>query len=497
MTPEQIKARVAELRKSKIIDRSRSGNLIAFTQYTWQNYFVNWHHQVLGKFLTRFIRKEFKRAMVFMPPRHGKSELVSRRLPALIHGMYPDDEVMAATYSGDLAGDMTVDVQRIMDTPEYQELFPQSKITGEGKLSSYARNKAEHELVPIQRLDGSWYRPTGNYRAQGVGGSFGGRGGNWIFVDDPIKNREDADSKTVRENVWKFYTSTLRTRQEGDASILITTTRWHEDDLAGRLIAQAKADPKADQWEILCFPALKYEIDASDNGIDPRMIGEALWPTKFNEKWLESQRATSERDWWALYQQKPTSEGGNIFKAADFKRYKVIPTHFDCLIQSWDFAVKDKSGSDYTVGQVWGRLGADKFLVAQIRGRLSFPDSCKAVMELSRRFPQAFKKLIEAKANGPAVKQTLARHVSGIVEIEPRGDKIARANAIAPEVQSGNVWIPDPSIAPWIEPWITEMCEFPNGAHDDQVDAATQALDELRNTHKFALPIAGGHGVIF
>jgi predicted phage terminase large subunit-like protein len=475
--------------------RAQSGGLLAFTILTKPDYDTNWHHKAMCRVLNKFIRKEIKRVMVFMPPRHGKSELVSRRLPALLHGLYPNDELMAATYNAELAGDMTVDVQRIMDREAYHDLFPRSRITPEGTTTRYARNSTEHEILPIIGDGGEVIYFKGKYRAQGIGGSFSGRGANWILIDDPVKNRDDSDSKTVRENVWKFYTSTLRTRLEGEGSILLTMTRWHEDDLAGRLLQLAKSDPEADQWTVIRFPAIR---DDQDNPDDPRELGEALWPAKFNELWLTGARKAGSRDWSALYQQKPTSEDGNIFKASWFRYYDVIPDKFDQIIQSWDFAVKDKTGADYNVGTVWGRLGTNKYLLHMERGRWSFPAVCQKVLDVTKRFPRSYKKLIEAKANGPAVKQTVDRYVTGIVEIEPRGDKVARANAVAPEVEGGSVWLPKPQIAPWINDYVTEMCSFPLGTHDDIVDSTTMALDELRKAQILHMPSSGhGSGTIF
>lgn len=475
--------------------RARGGGLLSFTLLTKPDYQTNWHHKAMSTVLNRFIRKEIKRIMVFMPPRHGKSELVSRRLPALLHGLYPNDELMAATYNAELAGDMTTDVQRIMDRETYHDLFPRSRITPEGTTTRYARNSSEHELLPTIGDGDEVIYFKGKYRAQGIGGSFSGRGANWILIDDPVKNRDDADSKTVRENVWKFYTSTLRTRLEGEGSILLTMTRWHEDDLAGRLLSLAKADPEADQWTVIRFPAIK---DDQDNPDDPRQLGEALWPDKFNEQWLTAARKAGSRDWSALYQQKPNSEDGNIFKASWFRYYDVLPDRFDQIIQSWDFAVKDKTGADYNVGTVWGRLGTQKYLLHMERGRWSFPDVCQKVLDVTKRFPRSHKKLIEAKANGPAVKQTIDRYVTGIVEVEPRGDKVARANAVAPEVEGGSVWLPKPQIAPWINDYVNEMCSFPLATHDDIVDSSTMALDELRKAQVLFMPTAGhGSGTIF
>lgn len=433
--------------------------------------------------------------IVLMPPRHGKSELTSRRLPAMIHGVYPNDEILAMSYNSELASDMTIDVQRIMDKPSYQEIFPMSRITAEGSISKYARSANEHELIPMKLENGVWVFNEGSYRSAGLGGAFTGRGGNWILIDDPIKNRADADSKSFRDGLYKFYTSSLHTRLEGEGSIMITMTPWHVDDLAHRLIALQKADPDADKWTILRLPAIK---ENNDNPEDPRVIGAPLWPEKFSLKQLLSTRANSSRDFAALYQQRPTAEGGNIIQSSWIKYYNVLPPKFDQMIQSWDFAVKDKNGSDYTVGQVWGRIKADKYLIYQFRARVPFPTACQKVVEISRMFPQAHKKLIEAKANGPAVVQTLRQTVPGLVEVEPYGDKVSRLNAVAPDYESGNVYYPTSKIAPWIDEHISELCDFPNGAFDDSVDAASQALSELKKTPVLYMPIAGhGSGTIY
>lgn len=486
---------VHEAKRQTLIDRARTGNVIAFTKYTKPDYHVGWHHRLTGRYLTKFVRREpgYQRVIFLEPPRHGKSELTSRRVPALIHGMYPNDEVLAMSYNSELASDMTIDVQRIMDRQSYKDIFPNSRITPEGKLSKYARSSNEHELLPIFGTD---VGPFGSYRSAGVNGSFTGRGGNWGLIDDPVKNRRDADSKAFRDELWKFYTSSFRTRMEGFGSILVTETPWHVDDLVGRLTALQKADPNADQWVVIKLPALK---ENNENAEDPRKIGEPLWPEKFSIKDLLSTKSSiGSREWSALYQVRPTAEGGNIIQSHWIKTYKVRPTKFDQMIQVWDFATKDKQNSDFAVGQVWGRVGANKYLLYQVRGRWDFPTAVKKVLEVSRMFPNAHKKIIEAKANGPAVIQTLRSTVPGLVECEPYGDKVSRLNAIAPDFESGNVWYPAAELEPWIDDHITELCDFPNGVNDDQVDCVSMAIEELRKAKTLYIPISGhGSGIVF
>ena len=227
-------------------EQARHG-ILSFTTYTKSDYQVSWHHRVLAKKLNAWLRGDIKFLMVFMPPRHGKSELVSRRLPAFLHGLYPDAEIMAASYLDSLAGDMTIDVQNIIDSKEYQEVFPDTKIfSPRTPYTTGTRNSSEHHIVGRR----------GKYRGQGVGGSFTGKGANFIIVDDPIKGREIADSVAFRERLWNFYNNDLFSRLETNletgrqGQILITQTRWHEDDLSGRLIENMNKEPGAVQWDI-------------------------------------------------------------------------------------------------------------------------------------------------------------------------------------------------------------------------------------------------------
>lgn len=461
----------------KLNRRARNGDILAFTKRTFLDYEVSWHHRKLAEYLNRFIKKDITRLIITMPPRHGKSELTSRRLPALIHGMYPNDEILAVSYNVNLASDMTKDVQRIMSGEEYKDIFPNVRIAKDGGEAGYKRTQNEHEIMPFMHEDRLWSWFTGSYKSAGVGGSFTGRGGDWILIDDPIKNREDADSHAFRENLWKFYASTLRTRLEKNGSIIITMTRWHDDDLVGRLLKLAKEDKDADQWIVLNLPAIK---DNNEEIQDTREVGQALWPDKFNEDFFRTTKASiGSREWNAIYQQTPVQEGGNIIKDDWLKFYKDLPRKFDYMIQSWDFAVKDNANSDFTVGQVWGMIGVDKYLLHQIRGRFDFPTACQKVVDLTTLYPEARKKLIEAKANGPAIIQMLRTKISGLVEVEPRGDKVARMHAVSPEFESGHVYLPDKSICPWIGDYLSELKSFPTGKNDDQVDSTTQAIDDL------------------
>lgn len=442
--------------------------LIDFTTYTMPNYEVNWHHERLCDALDKLVAGDIKRLMVFMPPRNGKSELGSRRFPAYLLGKDPNAQIIASSYSADLASRMNRDVQRIIDSDEYRELFPDVGLNGSSSRTigkgSYLRNSDIFEIVGHQ----------GMYKSAGIGGGITGMGMTYGIIDDPFKNRKEAESKTVRESVWDWYTSTFYTRLEKDARVLIILTRWHEDDLAGRLLKQAQEDPEAEQWTVINYPAVAEEpLDESD----PREVGEALWPNKYNLDALKKiKKAVGSYEWSALYQQRPSPSEGNILNRGWWKYYKVMPQRFDEVIQSWDCAFKDNDDSDFVVGQVWGKIGADKYLLDQVKDRMDLPATIQAVRSLSAKWQRATAKLIEDKANGPAVIQMLKHEVSGMIPVNPQGGKIARAYAASPEVEAGNVYLPDPSIAPWVHDFVEETAAFPNSANDDATDCFTQAI---------------------
>jgi len=298
---------------------------------------------------------------------------------------------------------------------------------------------------------------------------------NCLLVDDPFKDHEDADSATQREKVWNWYTSTLYTRKAPGAGIIVINTRWHCDDLSGKLL-DAEARGQGDKWQVLNFPAIAEHDERY------RKTGEALHPERYDLQSLEQiKTAIGSRDWQALYQQHPVPDGGALFKAEWLKHWSAatLPT-MDRIIESWDMTFKDGAHSDFVVGQVWGKKGANYYLLDQVRGRWDFVHTLSMVRLLSQNHPKAWTKLVEEKANGAAVMSSLHSTVGGFVPIVPKESKEARAFAITPLFESGNVYLP-PLETDWVHrDLIPELMQFPSGAHDDQVDAMTQALSYLK-----------------
>lgn len=443
-------------------------HLADFIQATFPGYRLGWVHNRIAEISENFLedieRRRSPRVIITAPPQHGKSEIVSRRLPAFALGRNPNLRIILASYSADRATDFSGDVQRIIDSRAFHEIFPDTRIVGEYAKAGEARRTAGLFQV-VGRL--------GRMRSAGVGGGITGESADALIVDDPLKDFSEAVSETTRESVWNWLTSTAFTRLQEGAGVLMMMTRWHQDDPIGRLLERQPGF-----WKVFNFQAIAEEDEPPY-----RLRGEALAPELHSLESLIAIRdggATSSYMWESLYMQRPGPLGGGIFKRDDWQRIKLaeMPKCSEYL-QSWDCAFKDLRSSDYVVGQVWGVLGAGRYLLDQIRGHLTFSRTQEAIRQMSAKWPQATRKLVEDKANGTAVIDTLKNEIPGLIPIQPEGGKEARAHAVSAFVEAHNVYIPID--APWADAFIEEAAQFPNGAHDDQVDAATQALNYLSN----------------
>lgn len=261
-------------------------------------YQFGWHHALLYRHLDDFAQGRRKRLIVQMPPGHGKSEGASRNLPAYLFGQNPDARIIACSYTMDLAAEMSRDVQLIMDRPEYAAVFPKTRIAGPGVRTGFmgARRTAEIFDVVGRR---------GRYKCAGVGGGIAGWRLDFGIIDDPVKDRQAANSPVQREALWRWFAGVFSTRQAKDAGIVLVTTRWHTDDLAGRLIARMESG-EGEPWDVLSLPA-PAEGDLHPD--DPREEGEPLWPWFKDREALDKQKALDPFDFAALYQQKPRNEG--------------------------------------------------------------------------------------------------------------------------------------------------------------------------------------------
>jgi len=438
-------------------------HLLGYASYIDPTYKRPPHIWLLAEHLMAVEAGRIKRLIVELPPRHGKSETTTVKFPAWYLGRNTSKRVIIASHTASLAARFSMRARN-----DFEQFAPE--IWG----VSLSKDASAMYRWDIEDPDMPEGQPPGGMIAAGVGGPITGHGAHLAIIDDPVKDAEDANSETQREAKWDWYRFVLRTRLMPGGAIVLVLTRWHEDDLAGRLLKAAESDPDADQWTVLRLPAI-----AEDGELDPlgREPGEALWPEQYDEAALrEIKSSVGSYVWAALYQQRPTPAEGGVFKRQWWKYYRVAPGRFEEVIQSWDMTYKDNKDNDFVVGQVWGRIGADKYLLDQVRERMDFPTTVQAVKNLTAKWRTAHRKLIEDKANGPAVISSLRSKISGLIAVNPQGGKEARAAAVSPDVEAGNVYLPDPTIAPWIGDFVEECAAFPGGAHDDQVDAMTQAL---------------------
>lgn len=280
------------------IRRIKAGrNFLDFVRYTMPTYQTNWHHKVLADKLQAFADGHIKKLLVFMPPQHGKSELVSRRLPAYLLGRNPKTKIIGCSYSADLASSFNRDVQRIIDTQEYANIFPSTKLNSTNVRTSgtFLRNADIFEIV----------NHKGFYKSVGIGGSLTGTPADIGIIDDPIKGAQEADSHTFRAAAWEWFTTVFLTRLHNDSQILVTQTRWNEDDLSGRILDRMQG------WEVLTLPAIN---ERGPTDTDPRQNGQVLWPERHSLERIEEIRQSNERAFHALYQQDPRPfEKGLVF----------------------------------------------------------------------------------------------------------------------------------------------------------------------------------------
>jgi predicted phage terminase large subunit-like protein len=390
--------------------------------------------------------------MVFMPPRHGKSELISHYFPAWVLGNWPYKQVILASYEADFAESWGRKARGVL-TEVGNDVFGVSLDGRQSAAKSWAVSQG------------------GSMNTAGVGGPMTGKGAHILVIDDPVKNFEEAMSPTARKRAWEWWQSVAYTRLEPGAAAVIMMTRWHEDDLAGRILEESD-----EAWEIISMPAI---ADTEDDPIG-RQLGQALCPQRYTEKDFDRIRnSVGKYVWQSLYQQQPSAFEGSIIMRKWWSYYvrETLPKSFDEIIQSWDMTFKDTKQSDFVVGQVWGRRKANRYLLDQVRDRMTFTETQRAVQKLSKKWPLARRKLIEAKANGPAVIDSLTSTVPGLIPYDPKDSKEARVFAVTPNIESGNIWIPHKNIATFdVQEFVDECARFPTGMHDDQVDAMTQAL---------------------
>lgn len=397
------------------------------------------------------------RFIITMPPRHGKSEFISKWVPTWFLYNFPERKIILASYSAEFAGSWG---SKVKDNLSQNSLIA-AKMSGDTRAKRRFATSEGGQMITA-----------------GVGGSITGEGAHLFIIDDPIKNWQEATSELIRERHKTWFKSVAKTRLEPGASMIVMHTRWHEDDLIGWLTAKEnKDDELVEPWEVINFPAIAEE----DEPHIGRKIGDALCPTRYSIETLTQIKNEDKGGmvWQALYQQRPSPLGGNMVQREWIKFYDIGPAFYDEKAIFADLTYKEGTENDFAVVECWGRKGPDIFLIDQIRGRMGFTDQMNAIRLMSQRHPDAFAKEIEEYANGAAVIEMLKTEITGIIPVKPQTSKMARLAAVTPVYQAGNVHYPNPKMCPWVEANIHEMLMFPNARNDDTVDVATMAVNRL------------------
>lgn len=487
-------------------------------QWSW-----HWPYQVhIYKMLIRIMLGESRRLMIFLPPRHGKSELVTVRFTAWMLEMNPKLNVILGSYNQKLANRFSRKIKRVLDDSAFtgrnanvNERASSTSRNSNERVSPRSRKSTLRNRRVSARMNTSAEWETlegGGLRAVGVGGGVTGFGAGLIVIDDPVKSRAEAESPAYREKTWNWFNDDIYTRLEPDAAIILIQTRWHEDDLAGRLLKEAEEEG-GEKWDVICLSALAEEdirnlqsqISDSEGGkeegvverhtleseignlklADPlgRQPGEALCPQRFDEKALERiKRKLGSYSFSALYQQRPVPAGGGLFKRDWFTN--IVDKAPDGLKwkRGYDLAVSTKTSADYTASF---RCAKDNqgnlFIEGGFRARIEYPEQRRYIiqrMQAERNTEHG----IELALHGHAFVQDLRREIrlSNVPfrGVNAKGDKFTRALAWANLAEAGRVFLVR---GPWVQDFIEEACRFTGagGGHDDQVDAVSLAVEML------------------
>ncbi|EOF5040194.1 phage terminase large subunit [Providencia rettgeri] len=473
--------------KQRQIERAKN-NLLDFTLYTNPIYETGWFNELLFAELDQFLKDAeaglMPRLMIFAPPRSGKSEAASRRFPAYVLGKHPNWNVIACSYSSDLANRMSRDTQRIITSPRYNEIFPETNLT----LSRAGAGGAIRTAELWEIINSKGDIQGGSYRAAGVNGGITGQGMNIGIIDDPAKDYKTASSPTYQEAVIDWYDTTFFTRADPKINgIIIILTRWHKDDLAGQLLK--KAEEGGEQWRVVSFPmeAEEHEVhELNGKKYSLRKPGEILFPERMPQSFVDKAKQRGSLVWNALYQQRPTAKGGGLIKSEWFGEYKELPPLKWRAVYG-DTAQKTKEVNDFSVFEHWG-LGVDgyMYLIDMIRGKweadelkrraVAFWNSCKHLKNAPLRHMA-----IEDKASGTGLIQSIRKDaLCPVKAIQRDKDKYTRLMDTQGFIESGYIKLP--SDKPFVSDFLVEMESInPDfNTHDDQLDPMMDAITEMK-----------------
>lgn len=453
---EQFEAVLAELAARELARTS-------FAEYLPLVHGGEWIRTRMSEYLAgelqRFTEEQSPNAydilIIETPPQHGKSMTVTETFPSWYIGRHPTHKVIIGSYNDESARRFC---RRNRD-----------------KVKKYGKQLFDIELGDVSKTNEfELAGGAGRLISRGIMGGVTGNPANLILLDDPIKNRREADSETMRETLWEEWLSSFKSRLAAKAKVILIMTPWHEDDLRARIIRTEKNVRR-----------IRLPVEAEENDPMGRKKGEPLCPELGKDaKWLREYKTSylsdpggGARAWSALYQCNPRIEDGNIVKREWWKYYDPKETRdFAVQVISLDAAFKDGEKNDFVAITVWGKRGNSYYLRYCLNRHLDFPKTCAAVRTVRALYPEAGAVLIEDKANGSAVIQTL-QHEMFCIPVDPMGGKVSRVHAVSPAIESGHVYLP--AGEPWVADYVNQWTAFPNGSHDDMVDSSTQALSYL------------------
>jgi predicted phage terminase large subunit-like protein len=473
-TREEIEEYEKLLVRAESFSLARS--LSQFIRAAWHviepgtDYLHNWHIDAVSEHLQAVSDGQITRLIINIPPRYMKSITVTIMYPVWEWTRNAAERFLFTSFSDTLVKDHSLKRRAILESEWYQRRWG-SKV----QLAADQNEKKEYQNTA-----------KGHMISFPIGGSITGKGGTKIIIDDP-QDPEAADSQVEREHAIRFIDSTLSTRLDDKkrGSMIVVMQRLHQKDVTGHLMAKGdwqllKIPAEAERKMIMILPISKRKIT--------REIGDILWNEREGEKELTRQKiAMTPARYAGQYQQEPAPESGTLFKRDWWKYYTSadVPKEFDYVLDSWDCTFKDGEQNDFVVGGKWGVKGANIYLLRLVRQRMDFTETAPAVLNMAKIAPIGNAKLIEDKANGTAIIQTLRKVVPGILAVEPMGSKWARASAAAPTVKAGNVFLPDPNedgmqeARAWVREYIEELAVFDKGDFDDQVDMTSQAINHI------------------
>lgn len=444
-----------QLEQLKLREKAHE-HFLDFVKMVYPNFIEGKHHRIFAKKLEGIRDGTIKRLIVNMPPRHSKSEFASYLFPAWILGHKPNLKIIQATHTGELATRFGRKMKHLIDSPDYHSLFPDTRLRADSQAA------------------GRWETDAGGeYFAAGVGGAITGRGADLLIIDDP-HSEQDALSETAFDSAYEWYTSGPRQRLQPGGTIVLVMTRWSTKDLTGQVLKAQAADPHADKWEVVEFPAILPS-------------GKPLWPQFWKLEELQGVRASlSPQKWNAQWLQQPTSDTSSILKREWWRIWEDVdrPPQVDYILQSYDTAFSKKETADYSAITTWGVFHPKEFgspnliLLDMQKGRWEFPDLKRIAHDQYLEWEPDMV-LIEAKASGLPLTYELRQMGIPVTNFTPsRGnDKMTRVHACAPLLESGQIWAP---ATRWADELIEECAAFPNGDYDDLVDSTTQAILRFR-----------------